>query len=162
MLLCLPLPGPQQYKSHYTLKFLLSILSNGATYFISEAYGGAINDRDLTKASGILDIIGNGEDCMVDKGFMIRDLLLAVGSVLYVPPKMRKNRGHQPTQEEDRTSSVGRLRIFVENGVGRIKDFEILKRPLRISNIHNIGQMVYVLGMLTNIHAPYISGTESA
>mmetsp|Transcript_1584 Transcript_1584/g.3939 ORF Transcript_1584/g.3939 Transcript_1584/m.3939 type:complete len:284 (+) Transcript_1584:637-1488(+) len=149
------------YKHHYTAKFLLGILSNGATYFVSKAYGGAVSDRLLTEISGFLDVVKPFEDVLADKGFYIHDLLSRVGSILWVPPKLRPGRGHQPTQEEDQTSSIAQQRIFVENGVERVKDFEIFHFPIKISNIHLLSKVVFVCAMLTNELCPFVSARKS-
>jgi len=78
-----------------------------------------------------------------------------------VPPKLRPGRGHQPTQEEDQTSSIAQQRIFVENGVERVKDFEIFHFPIKISNIHLLSKVVFVCAMLTNELCPFVSARKS-
>jgi len=145
-----------QYKHQYTAKFFLDILSNGTCYYVSEAYGGCIDDRTLTKVCGFLKLLEAGQDALADKGFLVHDLLAEVACVLFVPPKMRPNRHQQPTQEERQTSKVAQKRIFVESGVGRIRFFNIFDHRVRISNIHLISDIVYVCAMMTNFNRPYL------
>ena len=71
------------YKSHTTKKGLVAIAPNGAFIFVSELYTGSISDRELTKKSGILKLIGTlppGRlSVMADRGFDIQDLLAKYG-----------------------------------------------------------------------------------
>lgn len=61
------------YKSHTTFKGLIGITPNGAVCFVSKLFTGNISDKDITKRSGILDLLENGDEVMTDKGFLIQD-----------------------------------------------------------------------------------------
>ena len=55
------------YKNHNTFKPL------GIT-FISSLYPGSISDQQLTKKSGLLDLLEKEDSVMADRGFNIHDL----------------------------------------------------------------------------------------
>ena len=46
-----------QYKHHNTVKFLMACTPNGAIFFISPVYAGAISDVELTRLISFLDVV---------------------------------------------------------------------------------------------------------
>lgn len=48
----------------------------GVIIFVLNLWGGNIFDRYITKFSGFFDFVKLGYEIMVDRGFLIRDLLL--------------------------------------------------------------------------------------
>ena len=60
------------YKNTTTAKGLLGIAPSGAPVSISDLYTGSISDKDITKQSGILELLKKGDECMADKGFNIK------------------------------------------------------------------------------------------
>ena len=63
------------YKSTTTVKCLLGISPHGAVTFISSLFTGSMSDVEITKLSGLLDLLEPGDDVMADKGFTIRKIL---------------------------------------------------------------------------------------
>ena len=61
------------YKNHNTFEALVGILPDGAIIFVSPLYPGCISDKELTRKSGILDLLEEGDSVMADKGFEIED-----------------------------------------------------------------------------------------
>ena len=61
------------YKSHNTAKGLEGIAPNGAVTFISLLYDGHASDKEIVKASRIVDLVEAGDSVMADKGFEIQD-----------------------------------------------------------------------------------------
>ena len=55
------------YKNTTITKGLLGIAPSGAPVFISDLYTGSISDKDITKQSGILELLEKGDECMADK-----------------------------------------------------------------------------------------------
>ena len=87
------------YKHNSTAKWLLDILSNGAFYFISDAYPGSVTDPVLTKISGFFELLRKGFDVMADKGFNIQEEVEARGCLSWIPPVRRRGQ-EQGTVEE--------------------------------------------------------------
>ncbi|XP_033739285.1 THAP domain-containing protein 3-like [Pecten maximus] len=46
----------------------------------------SISDKEITRVSGLLDLLDVGDEVMADKGFLIQDLLQKVGVKLVIPP----------------------------------------------------------------------------
>ena len=49
------------YKNRNTLKVLVRCSSNGALTFLSDVYGGRINGKELTRKSGLKDMLESGD-----------------------------------------------------------------------------------------------------
>ena len=70
------------YKSSTTLKGLIGITPYGAISFVSCLFSGGISDKEITRCSGILDLLEQGDSVMADKGFDIDDLLTNFGKII--------------------------------------------------------------------------------
>ena len=67
------------YNSHMMYKGLVGISPGGLITFASDLWSGAINDKQITKQCGILDLCESGDAIMADKGFLITDLTTPKG-----------------------------------------------------------------------------------
>ena len=63
------------YKSYTTFKYLAGIAPHGTVTFVSSSYQGSISDKEMTRHSGFLLLVTDGDKVMADKGFLIQDLL---------------------------------------------------------------------------------------
>ncbi|KAL4104727.1 hypothetical protein QTP88_020009 [Uroleucon formosanum] len=61
------------YKSNYTLKFMLEVSPGGLITFISKAYGGRASDNVIFNQINIVQLMNEHDAIMVDKGFQIDD-----------------------------------------------------------------------------------------
>ena len=48
---------------------------NGSVTFVSSLFQGSVSDKEITRQSGILNLLEEGAEVMADKGFLIEDLL---------------------------------------------------------------------------------------
>ncbi|XP_063295473.1 uncharacterized protein LOC134582758 [Pelobates fuscus] len=74
------------YNSQTTCKGLLGIAPHGAVIFISPLYSGSASIRDITKSSGILDLLEPDDLVITDKDFLIQDLVESAGANLVILP----------------------------------------------------------------------------
>ena len=81
------------YKSHTTYKGLVGISSNGSVTFVSSLFQGSVSDKEITRQSGILNLLEEGAEVMADKEFLIEDLLKKVNATLVISPFLGKSKG---------------------------------------------------------------------
>ena len=112
------------YKSNTTLKGLIGVPPYGAISFVSSLYSGCISDKEITRASGILDLLQPGDSVMADKGFDIEDLLRAKGVLLNIPPFLGGN-DQFTVQDVLQTKAIANLRIHVERAIRRVKEYHL-------------------------------------
>lgn len=141
------------YKSHTTLKGLIGITPDGTVSFVSSLYTGSISDNEITKRSGIINLLEKDDQVMADKGFLIQPLLDTVGCSLVIPPFLRNK--HQFTEEEvTATQTIARLRIHVERAIRRVKEYHIFDSVIPLSLAGTINQIWTVCCLLTNFRGP--------
>ena len=143
------------YKSHTTLKCLVGIAPHGAVTFVSSLYQGSISDKEITRRSGILSLIKEGNEVMADKGFLIQDLLQPLRATLTIPPFLSKTKSLQFTSKEvTETQQIARLRIHVERAIRRIKEYQIFENVLPLSLAGSVNQIWTICCLLTNFRGP--------
>ena len=112
------------YKNHNTYKGLIGISPSGAVTFVSKLYPGSISDKELTRRSGILDLLECGDSVMADRGFDILEDLAPIGVKLNIPPFLR-GKSQLDSSELVETRRIASLRIHVERCMERIKNYHI-------------------------------------
>ena len=120
------LPDIQQmtfsnYKNSNTFKVLVGISPSGAIIFISDLYPGSISDKELTRKSGILELLQRGDFVMADRGFDIQDDLTPLGVKLNMPPFLR-GKSQLDYKEMVETRRIASVRIHVERAMECIKN----------------------------------------
>ena len=143
------------YKNTTTAKGLLGIAPSGAPVFISDLYTGSISDKDITKQSGILELLEKGDDCMADKGFNIKDLLEPIGVTLNIPPFL-SDKAQFNEEEVENTQSVASVRIHVERAISRIKMYKIITNVVPLSLAGVLNKIWTVCCMLLLFQSPII------
>ena len=145
------------YKSHNTAKVLVAISPTGGFTFVSEPWGGNASDRFLTKHSGFLKLVEEGDDIMADRGFNIRDLLLDRKATLNIPPFTRKtslgNKKKLNVAEIKQTRKIAKLRIHVERAIERMKNFTMLSNTIPLACNALLTQMIVVAAFMCNLLA---------
>lgn len=72
------------YIERNTLKLLVGTTPNGVVTFLSPLYGGRVSDKELTRRSGLLNLLEKGDSIMADAGFVAA--MLPEGVDLDIPP----------------------------------------------------------------------------
>ena len=92
---------------------------------------------------------------MADRGFKIEDLLAFYQCTLARPPSTQKN---LQLNEIDvaKISRVANARIYVEQAIRQLKEFQILKNELPISLLPLVNDIVKVCAALVNFQKPLV------
>ncbi len=143
------------YKSTNTLKCLIGIAPHGAVTFLSKLYTGCMSDVEITRLSGLLDLLEEGDIVMADKGFTIQRDCQAKKAILNTPPFLSQNKQFTPNEVSE-TQEIASLRIHVERAIQRIKDNNLFKSVLPLSMIGTVDQLWTVAALLTNFQGPLI------
>ena len=120
------------YKSRPTVKGLFGIAPCGAVTFVSSLFTGSISDKEITKQCGLCQLLQqtfneaevqqHSLSIMADKGFLVKEMLNAVGFQLNMPPFLKT--AHQFSEFESReTKKIARVRIHVERAIKRVKEY---------------------------------------
>ena len=120
------------YKNTNTYKALVGISPSGVITFISELYAGSISDKELTRNSGILDLLELGDSVMADRRFDIQYDLALLGVRLNIPPFL-KGKSQLTEKELVETRRIASIRIHVECVMERIKFFHFFDQTLSSS-----------------------------
>ena len=67
----------------------MGISPDGVITFMSFLYPVSISDKELTRQSGILNLLDCGDSVMADRGFDIEDDLILRGVHLNIPPFLK-------------------------------------------------------------------------
>ena len=141
------------YKNHNTFKGLIGISPSGVVTFVSDLYPGSISDKELTRRSGLLELLQPGDSVMADRGFSIEEDLALVGARLNIPPFLR---GKDQLSENELVEArrIASLRIHVERSMEQIKNFHIFDKLLPPSLIDTSNQIFFICAVLTNFNPP--------
>ena len=78
--------------------WIFDLLSCGAFYWITDGFPGRATDPEMvehgtsssSEIAALLDLFHDGMDALIDKGFMVKELLQAKGSIGWMPPSESK------------------------------------------------------------------------
>jgi len=146
------------YKSTNTFKALVGIAPHGAITFVSSLYTGCMSDNEITKLSGLLDLLEAGDSVMADKGFTINELLNNKQASLNIPPFLRNslNNGQFSPQQVIETQTIASVRIHVERAIRRIKENHLFDSYLPLTLVGSINQLWTVACLLGNFRGPLL------
>ena len=142
------------YKHHNTWKLLVGVTPNGQVTFLSDLWGGRVSDKQITRESGVLDLLEPGDNVMVDRGFDISNIV-PDGVSVNMPPFLA-GREQMTAAETEETMSIASVRIHVERAIGRIKTYHILDGTLPNTLSPYATQIATVCGLLTNFLPPLL------
>ncbi|XP_043267632.1 uncharacterized protein [Venturia canescens] len=148
------------YKSRFTVKYLIAITPDGFVCKLSKGYGGRATDSFITNDCGLLSCIEPGDTVLADKGFpQIKSELLKRNALLVIPPFAFDP---QFTNSEiDETYKIASVRIHVERAIQRIKLCNILKL-IPISLLPYLDAIMHMCCVIANSKPPLIKNPEAA
>lgn len=145
-----------QYKSNFTLKFLVGVTPAGLISYISPAYGGRASDQLIFSKSDLPEQMISGMDgVMVDKGFLIESLCAENHLELFRPPFMHDD---QLTSEEAQLNrTIAAARVHIERVNQRIKIFKILRHHFAWGLLDYVDHIFKVACALVNLSTPVLA-----
>ena len=141
------------YKHHNTLKILIGVSPNSMITFISQAYCGAISDKEICKQSRLYDSLEPYCKIMADKGFLISQECAAHCIHLIVPPG-RRGHAQMPSGNVLKTKEIAQLRILVEQVIRRLKTFRILTQEIPLNMISHVDDIMVLCSAVSNMKEP--------
>jgi hypothetical protein len=147
------------YKSRTTLKCLVGVTPAGSVSFVSALYAGSISDKGITKESGILDLLESGDVVMVDKGFLIADLLSEKNCSLVIPNFLSR-KAQFSADEARENKNIANLRVHIERANRRFKEFHLFDAALPLTLAGTANQLWAIACMLTNFQNPLIVNND--
>ena len=141
------------YKSATTLKGLIGISPTGAVSFVSALYTGSTSDREITRRSGLVELLEPNDGVMADKGFTIEDILTPRNCTLNIPPFLRE-KPQFSADDVKKTQQIAKLRIHVERAIRRAKEYHLFDSIVPLSLFSSINQLWTVCCILTNFKGP--------
>lgn len=129
---------------------LVGIAPNGLISYISECWGGKVSDKQLVLLTDFTKKLEYGDAVMADRGFNVTEELAVLGVTLVVPSyTKRKNQLSQIEVTESREISCRRIRV--EQVIGRMKRFRILKNTVLYFMKDYLDDIVLLVAALTNL-----------
>ncbi|KAL7552028.1 hypothetical protein ACHAWF_017126 [Thalassiosira exigua] len=151
------------YKHNSTLKWLAGCCPIGSFHkdSIGDAHGGSISDPFATRVSKILESIPFGMAVEVDKGFMIENDCALLGIICIRPMKKLEKQTQQSKEDTALTQKVGKTRIVIEQGNGRMKpSTSFFERRIKIQQIGLADKIFHASFLLQNFKLPFIQGRD--
>lgn len=132
------------------MKVLVGITPNGLISYISECWGGKVSDKQLVLLTDFTKKLEYGDAVMADRGFNVTEELAVLGVTLVVPSyTKRKNQLSQIEVTESREISCRRIRV--EQVIGRMKRFRILKNTVLYFMKDYLDDIELLVAALTNL-----------
>lgn len=146
-----------QYKSTYTIKFLVCVSPGGTITFTSKAFGGCASDKAITAQSRLLEKFDSfTDDIMVDRGFFIDDMCTSRAIGIVRPPFAgRASQFH--SSEAMKTVEIARARVHVERAIQRIKAFKFFRSTIMWEMLQHVDHLFAVACGITNLCAPILA-----
>ncbi|XP_056009435.1 uncharacterized protein LOC125676468 [Ostrea edulis] len=142
-------------ESSHTWKGLVGIAPHGALTFVSSLYTGNMSDVEITKLSGLIDLLDRGDSIMADKGFVLNKVLEGTGISVNTPPFLQ-SQGQFSRQEVEQTQVIAKLRIHIERHIRRVKEYHLFDGVIPLSMVGTINQLWTVANMLTLFKGPLV------
>ena len=111
---------------------MIAIAPQGSTAFISDAWGGRVSDKFLTRESQILEKLLPGDIVLADRGFDIAEDL-AIGQAKLKIPAFTRGQSQLSPVDVQKRRELANVRIHVERVIGATRQpYSILMSTLPI------------------------------
>ena len=114
-----------------------------------------MSDVEITKLSGLLDLLEPGDDVMVDKGFTLRKCLAEKMSHSTSHIFLSSKKQFSPSEVTE-TEEIAKLRFHIERVNRRIKENHLFDAPLFLSLVGSANQLWTVACMLALFKGPIV------
>ncbi|XP_062339342.1 uncharacterized protein LOC134037825 isoform X3 [Osmerus eperlanus] len=131
-------------KSHSTFKGLIGVSPSGEVTFVSTLYKGSISNKEMTRLSGILNLLEQGDEVMAGKDFLIEHLLSMVGAK-QVPPQF-------PLKDKEKTLEM--THPLFKRIMCKVKEFHIFDCSIPLYLAGSINQIWVNSCLLLNYLGP--------
>ena len=142
------------YKHRNTVKLLVGITPNGIISFVPPLWTGMVSDKEIVKATGLVNNLQKGDAVMADKGFLIRDLLTFKKVQLISPAFCRGPR--LSARGTTYTRRVAALRSHVERYILKLKQFRILSGVIPLLLKPVLDRIIFLCAALSNLQTKAI------
>lgn len=132
---------------------------SGLITFISQAYGGHSSDSFITRDSGFLQLLEDGDKVLADKGFPTLEMK---GVLTIIPPRAKAGQKQFTKQQMAATKKIASVRIHIERVIQRMKIFKILSHRLNYRMLPHLTKILKVIAFLVNQQPPIIAAMPSA
>ncbi len=140
------------YKNRNTAKGVVGITPGGLFSHMSDIYGGAASDRQITERDDLTQKMEPGDSYLSDKGFDVQDIFAPFLVKGNIPTFFRKqNRMSGACVLRDREKAC--KRVHVERVIGLAKTYKIMTQPLNQTETVLAGDIAFVCFMLCNFRA---------
>ena len=119
---------------------------HGALTFVSTLFEGSMSDKEVFRQSGITSLLTPEMAIMVDKGFLVDDLV--PGTVYH--SAFVTQMAQMPEEDVLQTQSIARLRVHVERMIRRVKENKLFDTTIPLSITGSINQIFTVACLLSN------------
>lgn len=147
------------YKSTFTLKFLIGISPGGLITYISKPYSGRASDKAIFEQSNLIELMQKPDAVMVDKGFLIDDICKKKYITIIRPPFL-KNQKQFSMEDALLSKNIAKARVHIERINQRIKTFNIFCHTFPWAHIHLASDIMTIIGGLCNISPPIFSSDK--
>lgn len=144
------------YKSNFTLKFLIGVSPAGLITFVSEPYGGRASDNVIFEKSNLISILDKSDAIMVDRGFKVDNLCNERGILLIRPPFL-KGKKQFTRQEALETKAIASARVHIERVNQRIKTFKIFQNKFSWGHVNLAKDIMIIVCGICNLGSSIFS-----
>ena len=132
---------------------MICITPNGVISCFSPAYGGRTSDTYIVRDSGFLDLLEPYDKIIPDRGFKIKtDLALKQWTLVILPSAA--SGCQMVSRDVKETSTVAKVRIYVEQIIKNLKDYRLLKSEMQLKYLPIVDDIIRTCCALNNLKKP--------